>query len=115
MLLPEGADPVAQLRGALEFEVGRGLVHALRQDVNRFLAERGTEKAPLGDLNNDGRRDYRDDYIMVGNYLLASFPATAKDKVKAGAKDAAATPAEQKPAAVPAKNAKDAKPEPGQP
>ena len=84
-------------------------------EVNRFLAERGTEKVPLGDLNSDGRRDYRDDYIMIGNYLLASSPAKAKDKVKAGAKDAAATPAEQKPAAVPAKNAKDAKPEPGQP
>jgi hypothetical protein len=70
--------------------VGKKLTEA---EVNRFLAERGTDKAPLGDLNNDGRRDYRDDYIMIGNYLLAASPTKGK---------AAPVPAQQKPTAVPA-------------
>jgi hypothetical protein len=35
-------------------------------EVNRFLAG----KAPKGDLNGDGLHDYKDDYILVGNYLL---------------------------------------------
>ncbi|GFO70257.1 hypothetical protein GMLC_38360 [Geomonas limicola] len=39
-------------------------------DFAQFLKERGTEKAPKYDLNGDGRRDYQDDYIFTGNYLL---------------------------------------------
>jgi hypothetical protein len=50
-------------------------------EVNKFLVERGTAKAPAGDLNNDGLRDYRDDYIMIGNYLLATAPVKEKEKV----------------------------------
>ncbi len=52
-------------------------------EVNKFLAERGTAKGPAGDLNNDGLRDYRDDYIMIGNYLLATVPVKEKEKVVA--------------------------------
>jgi hypothetical protein len=61
-------------------------------DVNRFLVERGTEKMPVGDLNNDGRRDYRDDYIMVGNYLAATLLSREKTEPAA---------AEPKPAELP--------------
>jgi hypothetical protein len=38
-------------------------------DFKRFLKDRGTAKAPRFDLNNDGRRDYIDDYIFTANYL----------------------------------------------
>ncbi|MBV5340975.1 MAG: hypothetical protein J0665_15695 [Deltaproteobacteria bacterium] len=34
-----------------------------------FLKEVGTTKAPLHDLNNDGVRDYVDEFIFVANYL----------------------------------------------
>lgn len=50
-------------------------------EVNKFLVERGAPKSPVGDLNNDGLRDYRDDYIMIGNYLLATMPVKEKEKV----------------------------------
>jgi hypothetical protein len=36
---------------------------------NRFLKEVGTAKAPLNDLNKDGVRDYKDEYIFVANCL----------------------------------------------
>lgn len=36
---------------------------------NRFLKEVGTTAAPLHDLNNDGVRDYMDEFIFVANYL----------------------------------------------
>jgi hypothetical protein len=58
---------------------GKKLTEAL---VNRFLAERGTDKSPQGDLNGDGRRDYRDDYIMIGNYLQAAPAVTAPEAQK---------------------------------
>lgn len=35
----------------------------------RFLKEAGMAKAPLHDLNNDGVRDYIDEYIFVAGYL----------------------------------------------
>lgn len=41
-------------------------------EVNRYLLDRGTAKAPAGDLNRDGRRDYLDDYIMIGNFLMSA-------------------------------------------
>ena len=39
-------------------------------DFKLFLKERGTAKAPKFDLNNDGRRDYIDDFIFTANYLV---------------------------------------------
>ena len=36
---------------------------------NRFLKEVGTAKAPLNDLNKDGVRDYKDEFIFVANCL----------------------------------------------
>jgi hypothetical protein len=43
----------------------------------RFLKETGTPSAPLHDLNNDGVRDYIDEYIFVAN-LLARKTSPAK-------------------------------------
>ncbi|MBW4054899.1 MAG: hypothetical protein HIU83_05785 [Proteobacteria bacterium] len=37
---------------------------------DRFLKEVGTAKAPLHDLNNDGVRDYMDEFIFVAHSLL---------------------------------------------
>jgi hypothetical protein len=37
----------------------------------KFIKETGTAGAPLHDLNNDGVRDYNDEYIFVANYLAA--------------------------------------------
>ena len=39
--------------------------------LQRFLTERGTDKLPLYDLNNDGVRNYIDDYIFAANVLAA--------------------------------------------
>lgn len=36
---------------------------------NRFLKEVGTAKVPLNDLNKDGVRDYKDEFIFVANCL----------------------------------------------
>lgn len=36
---------------------------------NKFVKEVGTTKTPLHDLNNDGVRDYVDEFIFVANYL----------------------------------------------
>ncbi len=36
---------------------------------NRFLKEVGTTKTPLHDLNNDGVRNYVDEFIFVANHL----------------------------------------------
>lgn len=35
----------------------------------RFLKEVGTAKTPLHDLNNDGVRDYLDEYVFIAGYL----------------------------------------------
>jgi hypothetical protein len=40
------------------------------QGWSRFLKETGTPAAPLHDLNNDGKRDYIDEFIFVAQYLL---------------------------------------------
>jgi hypothetical protein len=40
-------------------------------DFILFLQKRGTQKAPEFDLNNDGKRDYLDEYIFTANYLAA--------------------------------------------
>lgn len=36
----------------------------------RFLKEVGTVNAPLNDLNNDGVRDYKDEFIFVASCFL---------------------------------------------
>lgn len=36
---------------------------------NRFIKEIGTKKVPLHDFNNDGIRNYIDEYIFVANFL----------------------------------------------
>ncbi len=46
-------------------------------DFLLFLQKRGTQKAPEFDLNNDGKRDYLDDYIFTANYLAAGGGAKA--------------------------------------
>lgn len=40
---------------------------------NAFLSERGTSERPKFDLNNDGKRDYIDDYIYTANYIAAGL------------------------------------------
>ena len=47
-------------------------------EVNRFLADRTQGKSAKGDLNGDGLHDYKDDYILVGNYLLKESSAEPK-------------------------------------
>ncbi len=49
-------------------------------DFALFLRERGTAKAPAFDLNRDGVRDYRDDFIFTANYLSAQQAAPGKGK-----------------------------------
>ncbi|HSB35084.1 MAG TPA: hypothetical protein VLG39_11555 [Nitrospirota bacterium] len=39
------------------------------EDFRIFLNERGTPRAPAFDLNGDGVRDFRDDYLFTANYL----------------------------------------------
>lgn len=78
-VLPEaGAVRVAVMIivGAEEFEYPLTVVPQVKtalpfgeQGWNRFLKEVGTAKAPLHDLNNDGVRDYLDEYIFVARYL----------------------------------------------
>lgn len=48
----------------------------------RFLNEVGTSAAPLHDLNNDGVRDYIDEYIFVANYLSHKTAFTKPAAVK---------------------------------
>jgi len=50
-------------------------------DFNRFLKERGTEKAPRFDQNGDGKRDYIDDYIFTANFIVKNAPLV-KEKGK---------------------------------
>lgn len=56
-----------------------------------FLKDTGTPQVPHQDLNNDGVRDYLDEYIFIANYLAAekvapvkpaAAPATKKSKKK---------------------------------
>ena len=42
-----------------------------KADFTLFLKDRGTPKSPHYDLNNDGVRDYKDEYIFTANYLAA--------------------------------------------
>lgn len=78
-VLPEaGTNRVAFtiIAGAEAFEfpltVAPPVKTALALDENgwsRFLKEVGTDKAPLYDLNNDGVRNYMDEFVFVANYL----------------------------------------------
>jgi cohesin domain-containing protein len=52
-------------------------------EANRYLSDRKSSK---GDLNGDGNHDYKDDYILVGNYLLKETAAQPKKTV--GSKEA---------------------------
>ncbi len=69
------------IAGAEEFEypltVAPPAKNALTLDEagwNRFLKETGTTNSPLHDMNNDGIRNYMDEYIFVANHL-AKKPA----------------------------------------
>jgi len=39
------------------------------QAFKGYLKEKGSDSNPLQDLDGDGQRDYRDDYIFTANYL----------------------------------------------
>jgi hypothetical protein len=43
--------------------------HVTEEDFRLFLKERGTPRSPAYDLNGDGVRDFRDDYLFTANYL----------------------------------------------
>lgn len=78
-ILPEAAAGkviTTIIAGAEEFEfpltVAPPVKTALTLDDsgwNRFLKETGTDKGPLHDLNNDGVRDYLDEFVFVANFL----------------------------------------------
>ena len=79
-VLPKAGDvkvTMTIIAGAEEFEypltVAPPIKTALTLDEsgwNRFLREVGTAKAPLHDLNNDGVRNYMDEFIFVANYIV---------------------------------------------
>ncbi|MEI7815721.1 MAG: cohesin domain-containing protein [Desulfuromonadales bacterium] len=76
------------IAGAEEFEYPLTVAPPLKTTLTldesgweKFLKEVGTAKAPLHDLNNDGVRDYMDEYIFVANYL-ANITAVAKKSVE---------------------------------
>ena len=99
-VLPEagsGKVTMTIIAGAEEFEypltVAPPAKTALTLDEsgwNIFLREVGTAEAPLHDLNNDGVRDYIDEYIFIANYLsnkaAAKSAAAAADQTKTTAK-----------------------------
>jgi hypothetical protein len=61
-------------RASLEVGKKKGLDEAA---FKAFLAESGTPEHPKYDLNNDGKRDYIDDYIFTANYLAAGIRSFA--------------------------------------
>lgn len=69
------------LPASLKLGKGAGLTV---DEFELFLAKRGTGKAPLYDLNSDGKRDYLDDYIFTANFLAqrhhAKKPAARKKR-----------------------------------
>jgi hypothetical protein len=56
--------------------------HVTEADFSAFLRERGTRAKPKYDLNNDGKRDYVDDYIFTANYLLLKTKGETKRQVR---------------------------------
>jgi hypothetical protein len=74
---------VTTIVGAEEFEypltVAPPVKTALKLDEagwNSFLKEVGTSSAPQHDLNNDGLRDYVDEFIFVVNYIARKSAPT---------------------------------------
>jgi len=43
-----------------------------RADIDNYLKKSVAFKSSAPDLNRDGRRDYRDDYILTANYLVGN-------------------------------------------
>ncbi len=68
------------LPAGLKIGEGKELTEAT---FNVYLRIRGTEKAPMFDLNGDGKRDYVDDYIFTANYLANSGHEKSPDEKKA--------------------------------
>ena len=96
-VLPEAGSlkvAVTIIAGAEGFEYPLTIVTPVKMALtldesgwNRFLSELGTTTAPLHDLNNDGVRDYMDEFIFVANYLVKKSapvipPATSNKSVK---------------------------------
>jgi len=54
----------------MDVKIDRSSDRLSEADFKLFLKEHGTAKAPKFDLNNDGRRDYIDDFIFTANYLV---------------------------------------------
>jgi hypothetical protein len=54
----------------MDVKIDRSSDRLSEADFKMFLKEHGTAKAPKFDLNNDGRRDYIDDFIFTANYLV---------------------------------------------
>lgn len=74
---------VTIIAGAEEFEYPLTVAPPVKATLtldesgwNRFLKEVGTTGAPLNDLNNDGVRDYMDDFIFVANHLVKKTTQT---------------------------------------
>ncbi|MDD2366249.1 MAG: hypothetical protein PHN84_08805 [Desulfuromonadaceae bacterium] len=65
------------IAGVEEFECPITVTQPLNDSIsldekgwNRFITEIGPAESPLHDLNSDGVRDYKDEFIFVANYLL---------------------------------------------
>jgi hypothetical protein len=54
---------------SLDLLISKGLAMDEKGFV-QFLKERGTDKAPLFDLDGDGKRTYLDDYVYTLNYVV---------------------------------------------
>ena len=78
-ILPESGSlkvTVTIIAGAEEFEYPLTVVPPVKTALtldekgwDKFITETGTEKAPLHDFNNDGIRDYIDEYILAANII----------------------------------------------
>lgn len=51
-------------------------------DFKLYLLDRGTTNKPRFDLNNDGKRDFVDDYIFTANYLLQKQSEAKQQTIK---------------------------------
>lgn len=59
-----------------------GVLMATDKDFEKFLKDRGSDKAPRFDLNNDKVRNYLDDYIYTANYLVQKDKSSPTTKQK---------------------------------
>ena len=74
-LIVAGSDTALEIPLALAPKVNVDLDKSAKvtaADFSLFLKKRGTQKAPAFDLNNDGRRDFVDDYLFTANYLAVA-------------------------------------------